>query len=325
MAPEKYRWRVPFFAEVQPGKMPKFPPISQAEMDLEIRQASFAGLDYWAFVAYGNDDSMSLALSKYLTSRNRDLVKFCLFTELSHWGTVSHPAKLISEHIALMGRKEYVRVQDARPLYFLGFIDKKSVTERWGSNDGLRNEIQDFRSRCVASGAGNPFIVLAGTASEIEDWSSLPGDAIGAYVVSDPRGSGSYASLTQLVERRWQSMARHGLPVVPTVVTGWDRRPRVEHPVPWEHNQKPGEGSEFYFDAPTADQIAAHLRKAIQFASARTDGKKAPAILVYAWNENDEGGWLVPTSPCDTQRLEAFHSVLSTEPLSHNPKCKIIE
>lgn len=33
-------------------------------------------------------------------------------------------------------------------------------------------------------------------------------------------------------------------------------------------------------------------------------------MLIYAWNENDEGGWLMPTLPCQTDRLDALRQVL---------------
>ena len=32
--------------------------------------------------------------------------------------------------------------------------------------------------------------------------------------------------------------------------------------------------------------------------------------LVYAWNENDEGGWLVPTFPFDDSRIRALGEAL---------------
>lgn len=33
-------------------------------------------------------------------------------------------------------------------------------------------------------------------------------------------------------------------------------------------------------------------------------------MLIYAWNENDEGSWLMPTLPCQTDRPDALHQVL---------------
>jgi hypothetical protein len=321
LAPEKYRWRLPFFAETHKGTDPVLPAISQLEMDLEIRQASFAGLDYWAFLAYGEGDPMSSALSKYLESSNSNKIKFCLFSELNRWGTATNPAPLIAEHLALMKRKEYVRVSDERPLYYLGFITQKSIKERFGGADGLRRQIGKFREQCLAATGGNPYIVLAGTFSEIDEWASLGGDAIGAYAISDPRGAGSFASLAQLVEQRWHQMEKHGLPVVPTVMAGWDRRPRIEHPVPWETGQKPGAGMESYFEAPAPEELANHLRRAVQYTESQSKDRKAPAVLIYAWNENDEGGWLLPTFPCDTRRLEAAHVALGAGHQTSNPGC----
>lgn len=44
-------------------------------------------------------------------------------------------------------------------------------------------------------------------------------------------------------------------------------------------------------------------------------------MLIYAWNENDEGGWLVPTAPCDQTRLEALHKLLRDTVASDAPGC----
>jgi len=33
-------------------------------------------------------------------------------------------------------------------------------------------------------------------------------------------------------------------------------------------------------------------------------------VLIYAWNENDEGGWLIPTLSGGDARLEAVHKAI---------------
>ncbi|GLH76737.1 hypothetical protein SSBR45G_16450 [Bradyrhizobium sp. SSBR45G] len=326
LAPEKYHWRLPFFAKLNSEQEPTFPTLTQAELDLEIQQAIYAGLDYWAFVAYPKDDPMSAALLRYLDSQKKQQLKFCLFTEVNRWGTQGKPTPLIDEHIELMKRPEYVKVSGERPLYYLGFIDRNDVVSRWGGAEGLKTQINDFRTECTKSGVGNPYIVLAGSSSQIEFWSSLGGDAIGAYTISDPRGTGDYDSLTRIVEQRWRSMTRYHLPVVPTVVTGWDRRPRVERPVPWERGQHAGAGINYFFESPRSDQIAAQLDMAIKFTNEQPDQLRAPALLIYAWNENDEGGWLVPTLPCNSERIDALHRMLALQPgASTSPGCKIMQ
>ena len=53
LSPPQYRWRLPFFAQ-QNASHVLLPAASQALMNLEIRQAEYAGLDYWAFVRHKN-------------------------------------------------------------------------------------------------------------------------------------------------------------------------------------------------------------------------------------------------------------------------------
>jgi hypothetical protein len=311
LSPQPYRWRLPFFARQDAAGNVHLPQITQGLMDLEIEQAAYAGLDYWAFVAYPSDSAMSAPLQRYLASRRRDRIGFCMFTSLDNWGTAKQPTALTEEHISLMQNKAYVRVRDSRPLYHLGFITEQIAMERWGGLDGLRTGIHEFRDRAIARGAGNPFIVLnilprSATSLAVR----LGGDAVGAYAIADGRVTGNYAHLVHVTEQGWTTLATSGLPVVPTVMAGWDRRPRVQNPVPWEKAQRAGIGLEYYFTAPEAKQLAAHLQQALSWIKQQPMERQAPAVLIYAWNENDEGGWLVPTAPCDEERLEALHRAL---------------
>ncbi|WP_456632986.1 hypothetical protein [Bradyrhizobium sp. USDA 10063] len=316
---------MPFFAKVTPGENKKveLPSLSQALMDLEIRQASYAGLDYWAFVSYGAGHPMSAALEKYLSSEWRTQIKFCLFTELARWGSSAHPAPLMDEHIHLMSRPEYLRPIGNRPIYFLGFMDRKTITDRWGSLDRLRAMLLEFRKKNMAAGNGNPYIVASGPFAQLKEWSLAGVDAIGSYSIGDPRAAGSYATLADLAQRRWSTLSKAGLPVVPTVMAGFDRRPRVEHPVPWEKRQRPGDGIQYYYEAPSTTALATHLEAALQFVSTQPTDQRAPVVLVYAWNENDEGGWLVPTLPCDTDRLRSLHDALAPTNQLSDPGCAL--
>jgi hypothetical protein len=321
LSPPQYQSRLPFFVRRYAGRALSLPALSPNLMALEIEQAAYAGLDFWAFVAYPHDSPMSVALHQYLASAARRRMRFCLFTQLEYWGTAEAPASLVEEHIALMKQETYVRVADGRPLYFLGFITATKA-ERWHGIEGLRREIDRFRSRAIAAGAGNPYFVVGGS-DMVALAPMLGGDAVGAYAISDGRGIGDYASLARIAETGWQSLAGAGLPVVPTVMTGWDRRPRVEHPVPWEHEQRPGAGIEYHFGAPRPDELAAHLRRALAWIMGQPTARRAPAALIYAWNENDEGGWLVPTIPCDERRLKALHAVLAPSLPGRAPGCAI--
>ncbi len=326
LAPQRYHWRLPFFANVSPDPLQpvSLPKLSQNLIDLEIEQAYYAGLDYWAFLAYGKNDPMSLPLKSYLASKKRNLVKFCLFSELVSWGTANERSPNISDHVSMMARPEYVRVIGDRPLYFLGFIDSKTVREKWGDFKQLSKAIDYFRDASKSAGVGDPYVVVAGPLKEANQWTTLSADAISAYSLGDPVSQGSYSSLERLTEERWKSLSGHSLPLIPTVMAGYDRRPRVEHPVPWEPSQRPYQGIQNYYEEPTGQELEAHLRTALKFVSDQPSEKRAPALLIYAWNENDEGGWLIPTRPCDTSRLDALHRVLG-QSNARNPRCAIAE
>jgi hypothetical protein len=322
LKPPKYRWRLPFFAKQDNAGHIRLPAITQGLMDLEIAQAAYAGLDYWAFVAYPADSAMTVPLQRYLASGRRSSIGFCMFTELSTWGVANRTAALIEQHISLMENDAYVRVHANRPLYYLGFITEKIANERWGSVDGLRAGIDQFRARAIARGVGNPFIVLGVLPRDATAFEArLGGDAVGAYAIADGQVAGDYAALVRVAEKGWQTLATSGLPVIPTVMAGWDRRPRVETPVPWEQSQRPGFGIEYYFASPDPAQLAAHLQNALAWIKRQPADRQAPALLIYAWNENDEGGWLVPTAPCHEERLQALHNVLSPEAKNSPPGC----
>jgi hypothetical protein len=86
-------------------------------------------------------------------------------------------------------------------------------------------------------------------------------------------------------------------------------RPRVETPVPWVK----GGDIEQYYEAPEPQALAAHLEKALQWCEDHPDAARARAVLIYAWNEFDEGGWLCPTLSEGTARLDALRTVLKSE------------
>ena len=65
-----------------------------------------------------------------------------------------------------------------------------------------------------------------------------------------------------------------------------------------------------YYEQPTAAELAEHLRTAIEWANAHPTLVPSRTLLIYAWNENDEGGWLVPTQQEGTARLDALREVL---------------
>jgi hypothetical protein len=309
LSPGPWRARAPFFAEVPPGDAPiRFPPPSQAVMDRQIAMAEAAGLDYWAFLAYPRGSSMSEGFRLYRASAARARVKFCFITELVRWGRAEAPSDILASHPALLADPDYQTVAGGRPLYFLAFLSDEMLVENWGGIDGLRRALADFRRRVRAAGARDPYIVImTPVPDQARRWVPLLGaDGVSAYALQAGARAAPYAALASHAERAWAAQETLGLPVIPTAMSGWDRRPRVQNPVPWESWQRPGEGMDLRYAAPTPSELAAHIGRAVAFAARQP----ARAALIYAWNENDEGGWLLPTHPFDDQRLRALRQAL---------------
>jgi hypothetical protein len=93
----------------------------------------------------------------------------------------------------------------------------------------------------------------------------------------------------------------------------WDTRPRQERPPSWcswvkaTPDPTPLAQQKLLIDATTAkpDEIAVHVRAAIERPQANRDLNPANAIILYAWNEHDEGGRLQPTLGVDGKPNDA--------------------
>jgi hypothetical protein len=276
-------------------------------MDRQIDLAARAGLDYWAFVAYPRGSSMGAGFRLYRASAQRRRIRFCFATEAVRWGSAAARDEIFAEHAPLLTDGDYQTVE-GRPLYFLGFLSDDLIVERWGGIEGLRRAIDEFRARVQGWGGRNPYLVImTPVPDQARRWVPLLGaDAVSAYALQPGAREASYAALASYAERGWAAQAALGIPVIPTAMTGWDRRPRVQTPVPWESWQRPGEGMDRFHAQATPAELARHLQAAIAFAAAQ----RPRTALVYAWNENDEGGWLVPTHPFDDSRLRAAREAL---------------
>jgi hypothetical protein len=309
LSPAPWRARAPFFAEVPPDGGPiRFPAPRQAVMDRQIALAEGAGVDHWAFVAYPRGSSMAEGFRLYRASAHRARVRFCLVVELVRWGRAGALSEVFAEHPALLADPDHHTVAGGRPLYILGFLSDAAIAADWGGIAGLRAAVDEFRARVRAAGARDPYIVImTPVPDQARRWVPLLGaDAVSAYALQPGARQAAYAALAVHAERAWAAHAALGLDVLPTAMTGWDRRPRVHAPVPWEPGQRPGEGADRFHAGPTQAELSRHLRNAVAFAARQ----RVPSVLVYAWNEHDEGGWLQPTHPFDDSRLRAARAAL---------------
>jgi len=311
----KYHFRLPWFARIINENAVSINGDAPSSMDQELAYAAQAGLNYWAFLDYINEaPTMSIALNNYLAAKDKKGIRYCLIEEgarLDRMGIAAWP-KLV-EHFR---RPNYQTVLDGRPLLFLFEKTTKLGKTEW----------DELKRLTLAAGLKTPYLVLMGTNAETER-TRIGFDAVSEYACSgkgyttDPE---SYAKLTSLYVRKylWDKWKKDRTPCITFATAGWDTRPRQERPPAWctwvkaTPDLTPPAQQKPLIDATTATpyELAEHLREALAWTKANRDLNPANAIIIYAWNEHDEGGWLQPTLGTDGRpndaRIKALERVL---------------
>ena len=311
LGPSQYHDRLPWFAEVLDDNRVRIKGGRQEVMDREIRFAANAGLEYWAFLLYPRSNSMSTALAQYLSSPDRRHIRFCV---ILHNTLNASPEQWPQEReraVALLRRPEYQTVLNHRPLVY-AFMGHLFPFERFA----------EFLTAAHDAGL-NPYCVFMGwdPKADFAQVSAREFDAVSAYA----RGGSEacFADLAKSVEEHyWRAAAGAQVPYVPLVTTGWDKRSRKDNPVSWEQHAAYHQQDQFPSRA-APGEIAAHLQRALGFVRSHPDICIANTVIIYAWNEYDEGGWLAPTRGADgdpdTSRLDAVQRVLTYQRTTTQP------
>jgi len=313
LAPAHWHYRLPFYGRVAGENAVEARGNTQAVMDQEIAHGHTAGLDYWAFVVYPEEHALSLGLKLYLSSERKSLVNFCLNLQ-GGWeaggGPGAWPAK-VERYVSYFKEPTYQTVLGGRPLVYLYSVEGLVGSGHFETWEDARAAFDRLRAAAKDAGVGNPYIVAQGWSPKVlqEQAQKLGLDAIGAYASSAGAKAAPYASLATHTENWWDAFKATGCEVVPLASAGWDMRPRVETPVPWVKNGD----IEKYYEAPEPDELSAHVAKAVAWCKANPGPARARAVLIYAWNEFDEGGWLCPTLSEGTARIDALRQVLRAE------------
>lgn len=313
LGPEKWHYRLPFCAKAVAPNAVQIECDSQAAMDQEITYAKQAGIDYWAFVAYKTDSAMSHGLSNYLASTRKSEVKFALITAAANLWKRQDYNSSIDRFVRLMHQPSYQKVAGGRPLFFMFSIEKDWIEHEWGSDAAFKAVIDEFRQRAQKEGVGNPYIVVMGDGpvrtKQLADRFGF--DAISDYAAHGDAEAGTYEALTSYVKQYWDNSMATGAQVVPILMAGWDRRPRVENPVPWEAGLETNPHDAMrYYERATPKQLGQHLEDALGWVKAKPRHAQANTVIFYAWNEFDEGGWLAPTLSEGTAKLDALGLVI---------------
>ena len=330
LAPERYQYRLPFYASVLSPTNVSFDADAQSVMDAEILYAQRAGIDYWIFDTYcpfGPNCSTSSLFCRQYAQPGQTSDGYCpmkpaygrqLYLSSPHVNRINFTLMLLgspacdrdmqTEYLAAMHSPHYHTVLQGRPLVFMfQFADGEAKACAGGWNES-RIVFDAFRRAAVASGLPQPYLVLmdfdVATVHQHAQW--LGFDAISTYALPGGTDDGvPMSAQTASAQRWWQQAADTQFPFVPIAPTGWDPRPRSDHPCPCVD-----EGPAHYVQA-TAGEVAELIASAVQFACAHPKGAEAQTTVVYAWNESSENGAaLIPSLGNGTMYVDALAKVL---------------
>jgi hypothetical protein len=107
-------------------------------------------------------------------------------------------------------------------------------------------------------------------------------------------------------DRLFEQMAETSpLPCVPIITAGWDRRP-------WEQGQIPPEKMSTWHSDRTPELLEEFVRLGVHWMDKHPEKATAQRLLlIYAWNENGEGGYLTPTEKDGTEYLKAVQRAIA--------------
>ena len=305
LSPAKFRWMTPFYADILGKDRISYHYRTQEEFDRELEYAVEAGIDYFAYVWYGEEGSRNFVQTRpescshrvyELTYARRMHCKSILRDKIGMCAIASaHPfTEADIKELVLTMQEPYYEKVDGRPLLYIF--------------NGCRAEvIAPVRKMCDAFGFPQPLCVVMYN-HKVDPTAAYPGaDGISAYACEKP-GIDRYKGLSDAVMAENESRRQTGLPIVPLYSVGWDPSPRVEHPCPWY-----GYADVKYMRFAAPEELLEGAAALANWVKYKAKDVFMDHIMVFAWNEFEEGGFICPTfdetGGINTSRLKAFRTV----------------
>jgi len=261
---------------------------SQEIVEKQIDLAADHGIDFFLFCWYWRDTNGPInpnaienlpnhtQMNMYLTAKNKNRLQFGLLIA-NHVGAEIKGADNW-EAAAKYWMKYFKDPQhvtlDGKPMVVIfnsSGIDEESI-------ERMQKVARDhgFKGLSIA-GCKNP---SAKGFTHRTHYNIVPGYAAGSE-------EHQYSELIEAHKEQW--FGSEELPYIPAVTVGWDKRPNEG---PNGFNTKEG----WYYVNRTPEQFEGFLRDAITWMDENPEQTtEERMILLYAWNENGEGGYLVPT------------------------------
>ena len=276
-----------------------------ANMEVQIDLATDGGLDFFAFDWYFPEISerelalnLNACVDDFLLAKNNDKMRFCLLVANHDAFRIFRDGweKAVDYWIPFLKSERAVTI-GGKPL----IIFFAALTECLGGSAAVRECTDYFRNKAKEAGLPDIFIASCvypktentGEQLEIgqaEGYDGFTGyNYIQGYHYEGPEPYiHPYGELAECHMSAWDRFAKDSpLPYMPIVTCGWDCRG-------WE---KPGAPPRsWYYPDRTPKQVYEFVSAAgdwMENNPSKTVEEKA--VLLYAWNEYGEGGYIAPT------------------------------
>jgi hypothetical protein len=286
-------------------------------MRQQIDYSADHGIAFWAFDWYypeGKDKTTPLnnALGLYLKAPNCQRMKFCLLVA-NHAGFRIGPKDwdaCCQRWIDLFRQPTHLRL-DGQPL--LIFFSPEELQRAFGGVEGVRQALESLRTK--AKQAGLPGVAVAactGPGGHLTDLARSGYTLLTGYNYNlgwlSGGGSQPFRKLIDGSQRIFDQFAeKTPLPYVPVITVGWDRRP-------WEEDKLPPEKMSTWYPDRTPKLVEEFVRLGVRWMDKHPDKTTAQRLLlIYAWNENGEGGYLTPTAVDGTEYLKAVERAITVD------------
>ncbi|WP_344980530.1 glycoside hydrolase family 99-like domain-containing protein [Compostibacter hankyongensis] len=285
---------------------------TQPIVDAQISKAAEAGLGFFAFDWYFKDGTdnypLNHALSLYRSSPNKDRLQFCLmvanhnpyYIQPDNWGDVSQI------WLKLFKDKQYLKV-DGKPL--LIFFEVSSLVDKFGSTEAVKKAFAQLKEASIKAGLKGVSIAACvyNNAANLHQAEACGFDVLTGYNyhsdgLAKDREVTPIDSMSTAEVRVWNGIkTKSHLPYMPCITLNWDPRP-------WRADTVKVPRFSGYSMSSVYHAVHA-ARKWISENTQRTPREKI--AVMYAWNENGEGGWLTPSKIAGDSLLSGVKKSLS--------------
>jgi hypothetical protein len=297
------RDRIPYFARREAGGRLMFIGDIDNVLQADIEYAKAAAVNYFIFGYYIDTgawkrdkmraQSLNRAFQSYLNIANRRGINFALSF---NW---SFPAEDVAEVASVISsvanHPNYERASTGLIPVFFFTPDLDRWAKGFGGVTAAGKALADIRERVLRSTGKKMYAValLFGIRRFGSTAVDIGFDALSTYAngLEAEGKSVAYSVCAAGARSFWESSRGFPVGFLPTVTLGWDYRPVLGN-AEEAATRKPNPS---WCEPATAAEWQGQILEALKEARTNPRNEAFASIVLYAWNEFSEGGWMAPT------------------------------